>query len=296
MPYSGFQGGWIKETIDLTPYVGESNVKIRFRLRTDVSIRDDGWYIDDVTVSGDDFPLNEATLHVRIKESASISFDSGGTSPIVDGDVLAGASASGTVNGTPIIASGSWAGNDAAGTILLKNVSGNFSVGEPLTVNGTLVDDTVRDPIISRANYIRAYYGDVSGYGTPNADPFDYEKHGNPRNPANVNWTPDEVDDWSADNDYFTLIQWDDINTSIMQTDNGSERSVRFIQSLGEPGAVIRSTEPVLFTPDENDPPFNRTELGLHTLGQGSLNVYFDDFALQTEIYSTGGFLPSIQE
>jgi hypothetical protein len=157
-----------------------------------------------------------------------------------------------------------------------------------------LVSAQARDPIISRANYIRAYYGDISGYGTPNADPFDYEKHGNPRNPANVNWAPDEVDDWSADNDYFTLIQWDEINTSIMQTDDGSERSVRFIQSLGEPGAVIRSTEPVLFTPSSGV--FNRTELGLHTLGQGSLNVYFDDFALQTEFYSTGGFLPEIQE
>jgi hypothetical protein len=294
--YSGFLGGWTEETIDLTPYVGESNVKIRFRLRTDASVRDNGWYIDDVTVSGDDFPLNEATLLVRIKESASIAFDSGGTSPIVDGDVIVGAtsSASGTVNGTPIVASGSWAGNDAAGTMLLKNVLGNFSDGEQLTVNGTLVSARARDPIISRANYIRAYYGDVSGYGTPNADPFDNDKHGNPRNPANVNWTPDEVDDWSADNDYFTLIQWDGINTSIMQTDDNTQRSVRFIQSLDEPGAVIRSTEPVLFTPSSGV--FNRPELGLHTLGHGSLNVYFDDFALQTEIYSTGGFLPYIQE
>jgi hypothetical protein len=294
--YGGFQGGWTEETIDLTPYVGESNVKIRFRLRTDNSNEQDGWYIDDVTVSGDDFPINEATLLVRIKESASIAFDSGGTSPIVDGDIIVGAtsSESGTVNGNPIVASGSWAGNDAAGTLLLENVSGNFSDGEQLKVNGTLVSAQARDPIISRANYIRAYYGDISGYGTPNNNPFDYEKHGNPRNPANVNWTPDEVDDWSADKDYFTLIQWDEINTSIMQTDDGSERSVRFIQSLGEPGAVLRSTEPVLFTPSSGV--FNRTELGLHTLGQGSLNVYFDDFALQTEIYSTGGFLPEIQE
>jgi len=208
--------------------------------------------------------------------------------------VGATSSASGTVNGTPIVASGSWAGNDAAGTLLLKNVLLDFINGEQLNVNGVLNCATALDPIISRANYIRAYYGDISGYGTPNADPFDYEKHGNPRNPANVNWTPDEVQDWAADNDYFTLIQWDDINTSIMQTDDITERSVRFIQSLDEPGAVIRSTEPVLFTPSSGV--FNRPELGLHTLGQGSLNVYFDDFALQTEIYSTGGFLPYIQE
>ena len=289
--YGGFQGGWIPETIDLTPYAGQSNVKIRFRLRTDDSVQQDGWYIDDVIIKSSDvdFPLNEATLLVRVKESASISFDSGGTSEIIDGDILVGAtsSASGTVNGTPIIASGSWSGNDAAGTILLKNVLGTFSDGEQLTVNGTLVSATVRNPIISRANYIRAYYGDVSGYGTPNADPFDDDKHGNPRNPANVNWPPDEVDDWSADNDYFTLIQWDELNTAMIS-------SVELMQSIDEPDAVIRSTESVLFTPSSGI--FNRTELGLHTFGKGSLNVYFDDFALQTVIYSESGFLPYIQE
>ncbi len=287
--YGGIQAEWIQETIDLTPYVGQPNVKIRFRLRTDNLIQQDGGYIDDVTVSGGDFPINEATLLVRIKESASIFFDSGGTSPILDGDVLVGvsSSASGMVNSTPIIASGSWAVGDAEGTILLKNVSEtDFISGEQLTVNGTLVSATARDPIISRANYIRAYYGDVSGFGTPNADPFDNEKHGNPRNPENVNWTPDEVDDWSAENNYFTMIQWYDINTAIT--------SVELMQSLDEPGAVIRSTEPVLFTPTSGA--FNRTELGLHAFGHGSLNVYFDDFALQTEIYSTGGFLPEIQE
>ncbi len=290
-PYSGDQGEWIQEPIYISDYAGESNVKIRFRLITDGTDTDlhDGWYIDDVTVSGSNFPLNESTLLVRIKESASISFDNGGTSEIIDRDILVGAtnSASGTVNGTPIIASGSWPGGDAAGTILLKNVSGTFSDGEQLTVNGTSVSATVRTPILSRTNYIRAYYGNPSDYGTPNIDPLDFEKHGNPRDPANVNWPPDEVEDWSADNDYFTLIQWDGLNTAIVS-------SVASIESLDEPDAIIRSTEPVLFTPFSGI--FDRTELGLHTFGHGSLNVYFDDFALQTKVISISGFLPAIQE
>lgn len=195
-------------------------------------------------------------------------------------------SASGTVNGSPIVESGSWAGNNASGTMLLKNVSGSFISGEQLNVNGVLNCATVLNPIISRANYIRAYYGDVGGFGTPNDNPLDYQRHGNPRDPENVNWPPDEVEDWSAENDYFTLIQWDEINTAIA--------SVELMQSLDEPGAIIRSTESVLFTPTAG--PFNRTELGLHAYGHGALNVYYDDFALQTEIYSAGGFLPEIQE
>ncbi len=294
--YTGFQSEWpewVKESIQISDsnYL-TTNVSIRFQMYTKKQEEYDGWYIDDVTITG--FPLNEATLLVRIKESASISFDSGGPPPIEDGDIIVGvtSSASGTVNGTPIIASGTWAGNDATGTILLKNVLGNFSSGEPLKVNGGNVTTKVSDPVLSRANYIRAYYGNPSDYGTPNIDPFDNEKHGNPRNPENVNWPPDEVDDWSADNDHFTLIQWDKVSV-LGEVPLGEEiDTLSWITSLDEPGAVIRSTE--LVTPTAGI--FNRTELGLHTFGHGSLNVYFDDFALQTEIYSTGGFLPAIQE
>jgi hypothetical protein len=290
--YTGFQSEWpewIKECIQISDsnYL-TTNVSIRFQMYTQKLEEYDGWYIDDVAISKE-FPLNEATLLVKVKESASISFDIGGPSPIEDGDIIVGvtSSASGTVNGTPIVASGSWSGNDAVGTILLKNVLGNFLNGEQLKVNGGNVTMKVSDTVLSRANYIRAYYGDINGYGTPNNDPFDNEKHGNPRDPANVNWPPDEVEDWSADNDYFTLIQWDGLNTAIVS-------SVASIESLDEPDAIIRSTEPVLFTPFSGI--FDRTELGLHTFGHGSLNVYFDDFALQTKVISISGFLPAIQE
>jgi Immune inhibitor A-like, MAM domain/Lamin Tail Domain/FlgD Ig-like domain len=41
---------WVHESIDLNPYVGKK-VRIRFRLLTDPSVTQDGWYVDDVTVS-----------------------------------------------------------------------------------------------------------------------------------------------------------------------------------------------------------------------------------------------------
>ncbi|MEI6152772.1 MAG: fibronectin type III domain-containing protein, partial [Deltaproteobacteria bacterium] len=42
---------WKREQIDLTPYAGQTNVKIRFRLVTDKTVVMDGWYIDDVTIA-----------------------------------------------------------------------------------------------------------------------------------------------------------------------------------------------------------------------------------------------------
>jgi len=282
---------WTPIRIDLSPYVGKT-IKVRFRFDTGDRLYNnyEGWYIDDVTVTGD-VPVNESTLLVRIVESASISFANGRVAPILEGDVVVGAvsNATGTVNGAPMVSSGSWAGNNAVGTILLANVYGTFQIGEGVTVIGSSAQAMVTG-FTGRANYIRAYYGDSNGCGTPNDNPMDNEKHGNPRNtdPANVNfyWPPKDVADWAAENDYFTLVQWDAIN--------GGVGTVARIPSLDEPDAILQSTEPVLFTPSSGL--FNRAELGLHTFGKGSLNVYFDDFALRTQILSTGGFLPAIQQ
>ena len=41
---------WVHESIDLNPYVGKK-VRIRFRLITDASVVEDGWYVDNVTIS-----------------------------------------------------------------------------------------------------------------------------------------------------------------------------------------------------------------------------------------------------
>ncbi|MBM2825734.1 MAG: Bacillopeptidase, partial [Dehalococcoidales bacterium] len=42
---------WLMEQIDLTSYAGQANVKIRFRLVTDGSRVQDGWYLDDIAIA-----------------------------------------------------------------------------------------------------------------------------------------------------------------------------------------------------------------------------------------------------
>jgi len=51
--YSGTQTAWTEATINLTPYVGASQFKVRFILDSDGYITRDGWYIDDVQISRD---------------------------------------------------------------------------------------------------------------------------------------------------------------------------------------------------------------------------------------------------
>jgi len=48
--YDGTQITWVKESMDLSSYVGMSNVKLRFNLQSDGSVQKDGWYIDDVSI------------------------------------------------------------------------------------------------------------------------------------------------------------------------------------------------------------------------------------------------------
>jgi hypothetical protein len=135
----------------------------------------------------------------------------------------------------------------------------------------------------ARNNYIKVFYGDVTGYGTANNDPFDIERLPNFRN--ELHWQPDEIaEDWSAERDFFTLVQWDGVN------------SVDIIESMDEPGVIVLGTESSLFTPDSGILSYARPELGLHTFGYGSTNVYFDDFGLLVEIAAGSGFLTPIQE
>lgn len=48
--YDGFQYNWVKETINITDYTGQS-IKLRFRLRSDDYLEYDGFYFDDIKVS-----------------------------------------------------------------------------------------------------------------------------------------------------------------------------------------------------------------------------------------------------
>ncbi|RLA17022.1 MAG: hypothetical protein DRQ56_09805, partial [Gammaproteobacteria bacterium] len=48
--YTGSTPTWVREQIDLAAYIGYSDVRIRFRLLTDMTVSQDGWYIDDVVI------------------------------------------------------------------------------------------------------------------------------------------------------------------------------------------------------------------------------------------------------
>jgi len=59
--YDGVQTSWVKEEIDLAPYVGQ-NIKIRFTLQSDNYTVADGFYFDDVSITAMDayVGLNES--------------------------------------------------------------------------------------------------------------------------------------------------------------------------------------------------------------------------------------------
>jgi len=286
--YQNLQNNWEKVVIDISdrlpPPGPVLDVKIRFRLHEiNGSGTADGWYIDDVTIHRG-FPVNESTLLVRIKEAAEVRFNSGGTAEIEDGDIITQANgARGTVVGNPVLSSGSWAAGNAVGIITINNVSGTFNNGALLVGRSNLATS---QGFTARNNYIKTFYGDVTGNGTANNDPFDIERLANLRN--EVHWPPDEIQDWSAPTDFFTLVQWDEINSAVP--------TVSIVPSENESNAIIRSDESVLFTPDSGILSYTRPELGLHTFGIGSTNVYFDDFGILVEIASGAGFLTPIQE
>ncbi|NGO39938.1 hypothetical protein G4L39_11130 [Limisphaera ngatamarikiensis] len=48
--YTGSTLDMTREQLDLSPYAGAANVRIRFRLVTDASVVMDGWYVDDVLI------------------------------------------------------------------------------------------------------------------------------------------------------------------------------------------------------------------------------------------------------
>ena len=230
--------------------------------------------IENIEIVADEFNIQNATLLARFKASASVTFDSGGSDfrepndRIEPGDRIIGDTsfASATVYGRPLIEAGSWATLDAAGTLLIDQVDGVFQIGERLAVAGKTIDLATLTGFRARDNYIQAYYGTESGCGTPNTDPLDGEKHPYPIDPPELLWPPDEGDPWTADKDYFTLIQWDAFNDAV--------GTIEPVNSLDRPNTLIRSSETAI--------PGLGSTLGLHTFGKGSLSIYFDDFGYQS--------------
>jgi hypothetical protein len=269
--------------VDLTAYLGES-VQLRYHFDT-VNAADnayEGWYVDDIRIAGD-WPVQEATLALRIQEAPSLRFSSGGTYEIQRGDQIYQNAASAIVDADPVLASGSWGGGNAAGHLVLKNLSGTFSLSQPFSVIGRGQVGIVNE-VRNRDNFIRVYYGSPDGCGTPNTDPLDNERHANPRHPAELHWPPADGEVYTADDDYFTLIQWDadKINTGVSSFDRLTATQLRSNASdLLTPSGPLGQTRP---------------ELGLHALGKGALNTYFDDFGLTVTFQGPVDITSPLQE
>jgi len=49
--YTGYSGGWLNETVDLSAYAGTAQVWLRFRYETDPATLGLGWFLDDIKVA-----------------------------------------------------------------------------------------------------------------------------------------------------------------------------------------------------------------------------------------------------
>ena len=126
----------------------------------------------------------------------------------------------------------------------------------------------------TRDNFIRAYLASTGECGG-NTDGTDPVRRAVER--GTVQWPSASLDDWPADNDYFTIVDWDAAGTGVtVSGEPGATRSVVRSDTLG-------SSQ--LATP----------ELGLHALGHGATNVYFDDFAVQTTLGAKPGLPYTVQ-
>ena len=87
-------------------------------------------------------------LYFTLDPLSFFTFTNGGTTAISSGNTVVGArsGATGVVNGTPVLTSGSWAGGDAAGIITFSSVTGIFSAGEGLMVGG--VNSAIVSPLL----------------------------------------------------------------------------------------------------------------------------------------------------
>ncbi len=222
--------------------------------------------------------MDWSNLQVRLIEAYPLDFTNGGPSPLLHGSVIIGSTSGATahISGTPILTSESWSTSTASGTLTLTNISGTFASGENLLVDGGIRARASGTLGTTKSNYIRVYYGDVSSHGTPNNIPTDNNRLGNPRiitGSGNIiYWPANNVSNWSADNDYMTLVQWETPNSS------ASPMPVRLGGSgTKEANSIIRDSS--LLTP--NSGIIDYSGIALHSTGNTATSTYFDDFAVQ---------------
>lgn len=273
--------------------------------------------------SGPTYSLKDwSSLLVRLVEGQELAFrnggganGSGGTLRINYGDEITTTSgAKARVIGQPIVTSGDWSSGTAQGTLVLTNVdtgtSGSFGSGQAIRVDNVQHAEINTTGVGSKTNFIRVYYGDnnTSSSTTGDATPYNptspgantsYTTSQRIRNPritttdGKLNWIPDDYEQWTSSTDYFSLVQWDGVNTAVSGVASLGER----LNSTNLTNTIVRSTNLLSPTYDASDPDYTPQEgISIVTSGPTGDNFYFDDFGLQLDLRGGKGFLPPIQQ
>jgi len=256
-----------------------------------------------VTQSGSQWRLDDSvtpSLMVRVAEGYPLTFNNGGGGTggeIKEGDTITNATGtkSARVVMTPILTGGSWAGNNAQGTLVLANIqpadmSSNFTSGDEIRVNTVRLATAAGVLTTPKRNFIRVYYGRTTSYGSPSSVETDNNRLGNPVGSAK--WPPDVLSELNSTNDYFTLVQWDGYNTGVSAKTSTSEAN-----AIIETGDLV---SPAWNTSKSVADFQYRGRMGdtiaLFTANSNGTNIAYDDLAAQLDLNIGQGFLTPIQE
>ncbi|EGY26633.1 prepilin-type N-terminal cleavage/methylation domain protein [Desulfovibrio sp. A2] len=250
--------------------------------------------------------VNWPTILVRLVEGQALAFQNGGGPDGLGGylrinygdDITTGSGAKARVIGQPIVTSGSWAAGNAAGTLVLNNIDtptgSSFGSGQTVMIDNVQHARIATTGLGSKTNYIRIYYSDAGSSTTGNAIAYDDIRRSNQRlstTDSKLNWIPDDYEQWASATDYFTLVQWDGVNT--VGVTGLNERLDDSTDRL----TIVRSTNMLSPAYDASNPVYSPAEgIALTTSGPSGDSIYFDDFGFQLDLRGGKGFLPPIQQ
>lgn len=260
------------------------------------------------------------TLLLRLVEGQELKFTGGGGPDGAGGilrinygdEIITQTGAKARVIGQPIVESGDWTSGTASGQLVLTNVdtgaTGSFGENQTLKVNNVTHASVGTGGLGAKTNFIRVYYSDDDSRSTEgDVIPYNPENPGgnsgfapsnrrpNPRLEANakLRWIPDDYEQWKAATDYFSLVEWDGVNTAVAgvtsqdELINGSERKNTIVKSTNLPSPTYNPDNPVYSTSEG---------IAIITSGASGTNFSFDDFGLQLDLRGGKGFLPPIQQ
>jgi len=291
---------WNPYVVDLSSHVttGDS-IRIEFEVSSGNEI---DWAIDDVGVRYQ-WPAHNSTLAVRLQEATTVKFNSGGTESFEVGDRVYGQTSGviGTIIADPLVYDPSWSAGTATGAVLLNDLSSStpFVTGERIVSighsNRGANVHAYTPETDAKTNIIKAYYASESGNPPGSNDPLDAQILAYPRRVAgeNLRWPVSEGNEWTTEQDYFRLIQWDMVNEAGVS--NLESIPVFYGGTVAVDDTVLRHSHPSLQSQPLTSGP--TVELGLHAYGTGTTNIYFDDFGFKLVAPpSRGGFTAPFQQ